>query len=76
MAKKKNEAKPESGSAPAPDTKKWKQSPQIVNFRGSLEYKAWLDEFAGDQRLTVTSLIDQALSELARQRGFRVPPKR
>lgn len=75
MAKAKPSQEP-ADTAPAPNTAQWRKTPQIVSLRGSREYKAWLDEFAESQRMSLAGLIDFSLAELARQRGFRIPPKR
>ncbi|MDR3635121.1 MAG: hypothetical protein P4L84_15055 [Isosphaeraceae bacterium] len=45
-------------------------------LKGALEWKAWLDDFAGHCRLGLADTIEQALLSYAKERGFREPPKR
>ncbi|WP_422927004.1 hypothetical protein [Singulisphaera sp. PoT] len=59
MARKKAD-KPESGSAG-------------FAIRGSLDWHAWVLEFAKFRRLKVTDLIDQSLVEAAEKHGFTKP---
>jgi hypothetical protein len=63
-------AKAKRGRPPKPS------QPNALSIRGSAEWREFLVEFADHQRTTPTGLIDAALAELARRRGFRVPPKR
>lgn len=46
----------------------------IVRCRAS--YKEWLARFAKKERSNPTYLVDQALAELAKARGFEEPPER
>lgn len=39
-------------------------------------YKHWVEEFAEMERITPSSLIDIAIMEWAKVRGFKAPPKR
>lgn len=48
----------------------------IVTFRCRPSYRDWLAEFAEEFRVTPTQLLDQGLECLAKQRGFKAPPKR
>lgn len=48
----------------------------VVALRGSPEWKAWLDGFAGHCRLGLSDTIEQALLCYARLRDFEGPPKR
>jgi hypothetical protein len=57
--------------------------PNPAGRRGSLftmkchdEYKAWMVEFAETFKHTPSALVDLALEELAKAKGFRKPPKR
>jgi hypothetical protein len=49
----------------------------VVTLKGSTEWKAWVDDLAGHCRTDVSKLIDSALVEYARMRGFsREAPRR
>ena len=48
----------------------------VVALKGSPEWKAWLDGFAGHCRLGISDTIEQSLLCYARERGFEQPPKR
>ena len=48
----------------------------VVALKGSPEWKAWLDEFAGHCRLGLADTIEQSLLCYAKEREFGVPPKR
>ena len=48
----------------------------VVALKGSLEWKSWLDEFAGHCRLGLADTIEQSLLCYAGARGFSLPPKR
>jgi hypothetical protein len=48
----------------------------VVTLKGSPEWKAWLDGFAGHCRLGLAATIDQSLLSYARQRSYGGPPKR
>jgi hypothetical protein len=69
MAKKR--VKP--GPKPAPPGE---QRDEIVAVRCRSDWKDWLQAFAERERSTPTTLIDQALADLAAKRAFRGPPKR
>jgi hypothetical protein len=42
----------------------------VVTLKGSTEWKTWVDELADHCRTDVSKLIDQALVELAKSKGF------
>ena len=48
----------------------------VLAMKGSPEWKAWLDAFAGHCRLGLADTIEQSLLHYARQRDYGVPPKR
>jgi hypothetical protein len=48
----------------------------VVALKGSREWKAWLDRFAGHCRLGLANTIEQSLVHYAQERGYRRPPKR
>ena len=63
--------------APKPKSEPWGESkPLAAQLRGSTEWKAWLEEFARSNRLSVAGVIDMALTRLAKDLGFREPPER
>jgi hypothetical protein len=47
-----------------------------VALKGSPEWKAWLDEFAGHCRLGLADTIEQSLDHYAQARRYHRPPKR
>jgi hypothetical protein len=48
----------------------------VVAMKGSAEWKAWLDGFAGHCRLGLADTIEQSLLCYAKERDYGVPPKR
>ncbi|HEV3162756.1 MAG TPA: hypothetical protein VGZ22_01850 [Isosphaeraceae bacterium] len=48
----------------------------VVALKGSPEWKAWLDSFAGHCRLGLADTIEQSLLSYSKERGYRGPPKR
>ena len=48
----------------------------VVALKGSPEWKAWLDGFAGHCRLGLSDTIEQSLDFYAQERKYRRPPKR
>ena len=48
----------------------------VVALKGSLEWKAWLDGFAGHCGLGLADTIEQSLLWYARERECQAPPKR
>lgn len=51
----------------------WKSKPLIAAFRGSEEFKGWLQRFAEFDRQTVAGLMERALVQYARSTGFDEP---
>jgi hypothetical protein len=47
-----------------------KPEQKTIAFRTSAEYAAWVDRLAGHNRTTIAGLLDQALVEFARIKGF------
>jgi hypothetical protein len=63
--------------APKPKGQPWGESkPVAATLRGTDEWKAWLEEFAKTNRQSVAGIIDMALTRLAKDLSFRVPPER
>jgi hypothetical protein len=54
------------------------EQPPSVGFalKASLEWNDWFGRLSEATRLPRPVLVDQALSEFARQRGFEAPPHR
>ena len=48
----------------------------ILSIRGTPEWRAWLERFAGKSRVTPTALLDLAVAEKAARDGFEPPPPR
>lgn len=48
----------------------------VVALKGSAEWKAWLDGFAGHCRLGLADTIEQSLDYYAQDRKYGRPPKR
>jgi hypothetical protein len=48
----------------------------VVALKGSPEWKAWLDGFAGHCRLGLADTIEQSLLCYAQERDYGGPPKR
>ena len=48
----------------------------VVALKGSPEWKAWLDGFAGHCRLGLADTVEQSLLCYAKEREYGVPPKR
>lgn len=66
MAKKKS-AKPSESES---------QREAIIALRCTADYKAWVEAFAESERTIPTLLLDRALFDMAKAKGFRTPPKR
>ena len=47
-----------------------------VCMRCEIAYRDWLRDFAKAEGTTPSKIVDAALADLARQRGFTTPPKR
>lgn len=52
--------------------------PQMLakGVRMTREYADWLDRLASKERMSVSTLIDRAVSEYAERSGFETPPER
>ena len=61
---------------PDPEPEKWLRQPFAVQVRGTPEWKEWVEELAEYNRQKVAGLVDTALARLAKEIGFRDPPKR
>jgi len=48
----------------------------ILSIRGTPEWRAWLESFANECRVTPTALLDLAVAEKAARQGFKQPPPR
>jgi hypothetical protein len=48
----------------------------IIVLKGSPDYRDWLARFSEASRMPQSVLIDHALTRLAKEQGFEVPPKR
>jgi hypothetical protein len=55
---------PAKGPASGPES--WTRKPLIANFRGSAEFKAWLQRLAVADRQSVAGVIERALVHYAR----------
>jgi hypothetical protein len=51
-------------------------SPIVASIRGTPEWKTWLEDLAKANRQSVSGMIDLALADYARTRGFKPPPER
>lgn len=71
MAKRRPPAKPPET---APDDAEVKKN--LVVIRGYVSWGKWLEAFAESERSEIVPLIDRLLSEEAKRKGFRPPPKR
>jgi hypothetical protein len=56
--------------------KKVKKSVRSVAFRVTEDFGAWLEAYAKFKRMTVSTLMDQALARMAAEDGFKKPPGR
>lgn len=63
-------------TTPKPATERWTQQPFAIQVRGTPQWKQWVKELAEANRQDVAGLVDQALARLAKEIGFRDPPKR
>ena len=68
--------KPPKAPDPIPEPESSNRKPMIVQLRGTAEYKAWAEAFADREGDTLAKLFDRAVRKLARDSGFRDPPKR
>jgi hypothetical protein len=58
----------------APDPNKPSPRPTAFAIKGSLEWREWVEQGAEHCRTDVSKLIDAALVEYLRSRGFDNPP--
>jgi hypothetical protein len=73
MAKKKVDTAPKKGRPPSAEGTR----DQAVVVRGRVPWKTWVDELADYCRMDISDMVDQALVEFARGKGFdKMPPKR
>jgi hypothetical protein len=66
-------AKKKSDSQPMPEDE---QREELIAVRCKHSYKRWLLRFAKSERTTPSHLVDQGLMQLAKVRGFELPPDR
>lgn len=52
------------------------QREELIAVRCKASYKKWLVRFAKSERTTPSHLVDQGLMQLAKLRGFELPPDR
>ncbi|SIO63392.1 hypothetical protein SAMN05444166_7333 [Singulisphaera sp. GP187] len=52
------------------------QKVTLAVLKGGPEFQAWFGRLRDQTRLPAALLLDQALVEFARSRGFEVPPPR
>lgn len=57
------------GKGPSPG-----QAPVVVGIKGTRAWKEWLEKAADHCRMSVSGLIDKAVSEYAKKEGFDEPP--
>jgi hypothetical protein len=48
--------------------------PTVLAMKGSLEWKRWLERAARHCRLSTSTLVDLAVAEYVKARGFDDPP--
>lgn len=71
MAEPKRKNKP----GPKPDPSRVMQATLMV--RSSKEWRAWVDQLAEFARMSASDVVDHALVEFARSKGFdKLPPRR
>lgn len=57
--------------------KKTVRRPVAVTIKGDEKWKAWLEEAAAHCRMSVSSLVDVAVTQYAKGQGFdKKPPER
>lgn len=54
----------------------WNGKKPSIAMHGSLDWIAWLEDVAQQSGLSVGEVIEQALAEFSRGRGFQEPPSR
>ncbi len=68
---------PSPGSLPPAKPGERDKRMTVMTIKGTVEWKEWLDRLSDFSRLPSTVLIDVALADWAKQRGFlESPPKR
>jgi len=67
--------KPAPKKAPS-GPESWSRKPLIANFRGSEEFKAWLQGLATADRQTVAGVIERALVHYAKSIDYEPAPER
>jgi hypothetical protein len=65
MAKKKAPAKPTSGV----------ERLSVLNLKGSPEYHDWLGLISKKSLIPITTIVRDALSKWAKERGYPAPPE-
>jgi hypothetical protein len=53
-----------------------KQKPLVVQIRGSLEWKAWVEDIARREGDTVAKLFERTVRKFAKDSGYPDPPMR
>jgi hypothetical protein len=61
-------------TSPEPDPGKAERKPTVLAMKGSPEWKQWLDRAARHCRLSASTLVDLAVAEYVKARGFDEPP--
>jgi hypothetical protein len=66
------------GERKKPGPKPSERGPLAITWpiKSTPEWRDWLKRYAEFRRTTPTSLLDRALTELARRDKFELPPKR
>jgi hypothetical protein len=63
-------AKKKTPPPPASGPESWNRKPLIANFRGSAEFKEWLQSLASADRQSVAGVIERALVHYAKAIGY------
>lgn len=61
---------------PDPPSPRTSEKTTVAVIKGGPEFRAWFDRFQKLLRLPAALLLDVALVELARAKGFEEPPQR
>jgi hypothetical protein len=64
-------AKKKAPPPPAGGPESWNRKPLIANFRGSPEFKEWLQKLASADRQSVAGVIERALVRYAKAIEFK-----
>lgn len=70
VAKRANKPEPE----PEPEEKPRK--PMVVQIRGSVEWKSWVEDIARREGDTVAKLFERTVRKFAKDSGYPDPPMR